>query len=393
MGEAPNYDADFYGDEFIRDPWPHYARMRALGPVVWLTRHGNYALTRYEAVASALRDPETFVSGLGVAGDAFANEITRGNSAASDGERHRAIREASSAPLLPQAMEAIRERIEAAAEALIDRLVGLPEFDAMSDFATHLPLAIVRDLVGLPDFGRDNMLRWAAATFDLLGVQNARGKAALDIFMEQRKFVTAQATPDALQPGSWSRRLYDLADRGELAPELAPVCMRDYLNPSLDTTISATGELLYRLGQNPAQWAMLRERPQLARGAVNEAIRLASPVRSFSRHTSKTVTIDGVAIPEGARVMIVFASANRDERIFERPDEFDITRDPRRHLAFGRGLHMCAGQHLAQLEMMALVKAMIPRVDKIEVGEPEVALNNTIYRYASLPARFAAAAH
>jgi cytochrome P450 len=391
MAGAPSDEADFYGDDFIRDPWPHYARMRALGPVVWLPRHDNYALVRFEAVANALRDPETFISGMGVAGDAFANEIARGNSAASDGERHRAIREASSAPLLPQALEAVRERVESAAEALVERLVGSGEFDAMSEFATHLPLTIVRDLVGLPDFGADNMLRWAAATFDLLGVQNARGQAALDIFMEQRKFVTAGATRDTLTAGSWSRRLYDLVDQGALAPELAPVCMRDYLNPSLDTTISATGELLYRLGRNPAQWALLRERPQLARGAVNEAVRLASPVRSFSRHTSRAVTIEGVAIPEGARVMMVFASANRDERVFERPDEFDITRDPRRHLGFGRGLHMCAGQHLAQLEMMALVKAMIPRVGEIAVGEPTVALNNTIYRYQSLPARFVAA--
>ena len=86
--------------------------------------------------------------------------------------------------------------------------------------------------------------------------------------------------------------------------------------------------------------------------------------------------------------MMLFAAANRDERVFERPDDFDITRDPRLHLGFGRGIHMCAGMHLAQLEMMSILKAMIPRVVNIEVGEPKVSINNIIYGYGWLPTRF-----
>jgi cytochrome P450 len=83
----------------------------------------------------------------------------------------------------------------------------------------------------------------------------------------------------------------------------------------------------------------------------------------------------------------MFAAANRDERAFERPNDFDITRDPRLHLGFGRGIHMCAGMHLAQLEMISILKAMIPRVEAIEVGEPTVGINNIIYGFASLPTR------
>jgi cytochrome P450 len=388
LSATPVYEADFYSDAFIRDPWPHYARMRELGPVVWLPEHGNFALTRHATVLAALRDPDLFVSGRGVAACEFANEITRGNSAASDGDRHRAIREASSGPLTPEALEAIRGRMEEAAAELVDKLIAAGEFDAMADLASHLPLTVVRELVGLPDFGRDNMLRWADATFNLLGVQNSRGRAALEVFSEQRRFVTAGATPDALRPDSWSRRLFDLVERGELAPDLAPVCMRDYLNPSLDTTISATGELIFRLARHPDQWALLRERPDHALRAANEAVRLASPVRSFARHASRSAEIEGVEIPDGARVMMLFASANRDERAFDRPDAFDITRDPRRHLGFGAGIHMCLGRHLAQLEMTAILKAMLARVEEIEVAEPTVALNNTIYRYEKLPARF-----
>jgi cytochrome P450/ferredoxin-NADP reductase len=387
---VPVYDADFYSDDFIRNPWPHYEAMRELGPVVWLPQHENYALTRHAEVAAALRDHGTFVSGKGVAADAKANEITRGNSAASDGERHAAIRAATAPPLLPGALEKIRGQIDIAAATLIERLAGLPRFDAMKDLAPHLPLTIVRDMVGLPDFGRENMLRWANATFDLLGVQNERGRAAIEVFLEQRKFAQTQAKPELLKPGSWTRRLFDLVEQGLLAPDLAPVAMRDYLNPSLDTTISAAGQLIYQLGLNPEQWDLLRARPELVRNAANEAVRMASPVRSFARHTARSVEIGEVTIPEGARVMMLFACANRDRRVFERPDKFDITRHPRHHLGFGSGIHMCVGQHLAQMELVALLEAMLPRVQAIAVGEPVVALNNTIYSFASLPTSFTA---
>ncbi len=365
--------------------------MRELGPVVWLPQHDNYALTRHAEVAAALRNPAVFISGDGVAADVKANEITRGNSAASDGGRHAAIRSATAPPLLPGALEGIREQVEVAAIDLIDRLARLPSFDVMTELAPHLPLTIVRDMVGLPDFGRQNMLRWANATFDLLGVQNERGRAAIEVFLEQRKFAQTQARPEVLKPGSWTYRLFMLVEQGLLAPELAPVAMRDYLNPSLDTTISATGQLIYQLGANPDQWELLQAKPELARNAANEAVRMASPVRSFCRHTSTDVTVGDVTIPEKARVMMLFASANRDDRVFEQPDKFDITRSPRHHLGFGSGVHMCVGQHLAQLEMIALLEAMIPQVKAIEVGVPEVALNNTIHSFAKLPAAFVAA--
>ncbi|MBD9596880.1 cytochrome P450/oxidoreductase [Ensifer sp. ENS05] len=390
MLKIPEYNVDFYSDEFIRNPWPHYAEMRQLGAVVWLPRHENFALTRHAEVSNALRDHDTFISGRGVAADAKANEMTLGNSAASDGERHTEIRRATSAPLLPGALEKVRDQIEGAADELIDRLAEQDDFDAIKDLATHLPLTIVRDLVGLPDFGRENMLRWANATFDLLGVQNERGRAAIEVFLEQRRFAQTQATPELLKQGSWTRRLFELVEAGALAPDLAPVAMRDYLNPSLDTTISATGQLIYQLGRNADQWRRLRAEPELARNAANEAVRMASPVRSFSRHTSRQVNIDGCIIPEGARVMMLFASANRDERVFENPDSFDISRNPRHHVGFGSGIHMCVGQHLAQMEMIALLKSMIPRVSEIIVGDPVVALNNTIYGFGNLPTTFVA---
>ncbi len=385
---APSYDVDFYSDDFIREPWPHYAAMRELGPLVWLPRHGNYALTQYQEVADCLRDPDTFCSGRGVAADKTACDLMQGNSIASDGARHSAIRSAMAAPLLPGALEEVRSLIEALAEDLIERLVKQGDFDVMADLASHLPLTVVRDLVGLPDFGKENMLRWGGAAFDLLGVPNPRGREALRIFLEQREFISKHAKRSDLKKGSWTRRIHELVDDGALSAELAPFCIRDYINPSLDTTISATGQLIWQLSKNPEEWNNLRERPDLLTNAVNEAVRLGSPIRSFSRHATRDVPIGDHTIENGARVMVLYASANRDERVFDEPDTFRVTRNPKRHLGFGSGIHMCVGMHLAQLEMVALLKAMLPRVERILTGEPVVALNNTIYAFASLPARF-----
>ena len=388
---APEYDVDFYSDDFIRDPHSHYATMRSLGPVVFLPKLNNYALTQHAVVQNALRDHVRFTSAKGVAGDDFGSNHLQGNSVASDPPRHTKLRRAMAPPLLPGALDDIKPEVERVAAALIDGLLTRTEFDAIEDLSRHLPLTIVTDMVGLPDFGQDNMLKWAGAAFDVLGIQNERGQHGLEAISEMRAFISGRISRETLKPGSWTYRVLELVEKGQLEAELAPFAIRDYINPSLDTTISATGQLIWQLAQNPDQWDHLRDNPDLCANAVNEAVRLGTPIRSFSRRTTETIEIAGIEIPKDARVMMLYASANRDERVFKNPDQFDVTRNPKDHLGFGSGIHMCIGMHLAQLEMMSLLKAMIPKVKKIMVGKPEIALNNTIAAFKKLPTTFEAA--
>ncbi len=388
MAKAPALDIDLYSDEVIANPWPVYAQMRKLGPVVWLPVHENFALTRGKEIREALRDPETFCSGRGVAADQFGCDYLQGNTVASDPPRHTQLRQAMAPPLTPSSLQEIAPNIEEMAEALIVDLVSRGSFDAVPDLAHHLPLTIVRDMVGLPDFGRENMLKWAAAAFNVLGIQNSRGCAAVEQIEEMRSFIAGGLTDESLRPESWIARIRAMEKRGEIDGSLAQFAIRDYINPSLDTTISALGHLIWHLGLNPDQWELLKQRPDLTLNTAHEAVRLGTPIRSFSRQTTKEVDIAGVTVPAGFRVMMLFASANRDERVFEDPDRFDITRNNRRHLGFGAGIHMCIGMHLALAEMDAVLKAMLRHVDRIEIGQPEVAMNNTIHAFASLPARF-----
>ena len=382
------FNEDLFSDTVIQNPWPVYARMRQRGPVAWLPEPGCYALVRHQEVQSALRNHETFISGRGVASDQFGCDFLQGNTVASDGCRHTALRKAMAQPMLPGELGGIEENVQHAANDLIEKLAEQGSFDAVTDLARYLRMTIVRSMVGLPEFGQDKMLQWAAAAFDVLGVQNQRGQEALPVIAEMREFITQGATRDTLRPGSWTQRIHELVDHGLLPEELAPFAIRDYINPSLDTTISATTELIFQLAKNPEQWQLLKQHPEFANNAVNEAVRLGTPIRMFSRHASRDVEISGVSIKKGSRVLMLFASANRDERHFENPDQFDITRTVKDHVGFGSGVHMCVGMHLAQLEMEALLRAMIPRVATIRVGASSIKLNNTICAYGMLKCTF-----
>ncbi|MEP1209429.1 MAG: cytochrome P450 [Rhizobiaceae bacterium] len=383
---CPVDPTNLYDDDVIRDPWPHYERLRAKGPVVWMEALGNYAFTRYDVVRNGLRDHATFVSGLGAAADDFGCKFQRGNTVASDPPRHTALRETILPPLRKNQIDHLRPQIQQVADEIVDRCIGLGEFDAISELAQPLPLSVVRDLVGLPEFGRDNMIKWASAAFDMQGIQNARGKAARAKIEEMRSFIVNEATPDKLKPGSWTHRISELAGRGEIDPELAAFAIRDYINPSLDTTISAVGHLVFHLGNSPQMWEKLKSDPSLAVNAVHEAVRIGTPIRSFSRHTSKPVEIDGHLLPQGARVMMLYASANRDESQFPDAGRFDIERrNARRHLSFGAGIHMCVGMHLAILEIECLILAMIDRVAAFKLGPPTIAMNNSICAFSKLP--------
>lgn len=384
--QAPVYDGDFYADDVIRDPYPVYAQLRALGPVVYLSRHDVYALPRYAEVASVLRQPQRFVSGRGVSLNERTNRLLVGSTLNSDPPEHDVTRGVTAEPLLPGALAAIAPRIRRAADQLVADLVARGRFDAVTDFAQYLPVTIVAELVGLPDVGRQKMLTWASATFNLFGPENARAQAAFDDLRDLKAFLDEYGTPDKLKPGGWAQRIFKVgAERGIPFATCAQL-MRDYINPSLDTTISATSQAIKFFADQPEQWALVRKRPELIPNAVEEVVRLASPIRAFTRWVAEECEIAGVVIPQGARVMVMYASANRDERKFVDPDRFDVTRDVHDHLGFGSGVHMCMGMHLGRLEIVSLLQSLARRAKTIALAaEPVVAMNNTIRAWASLP--------
>jgi cytochrome P450 len=315
------------------------------------------------------------------------NEKMKGAIITSDSPRHEFLRKIQGEPLTPSAVSELTGLVVGEAEGLFSRIMaGSRSVDAMTTIAQYLPVTIVSELVGLPAEGRENMRAWAAAGFQMAGPFNARAQASLGMVSEINDYAYVVLDPSKVKPGSWAARAFQHAADGTITSEMARRIVLDLVNPSLDTTILATGSLLMLLGQNPDQWRALKADPSLISGAVNEALRLESPIRAFTRLVAHDAEIDGASVPKGARLLVLYGSANRDERRWENAERFDVARsNAGGQLAFGFGRHTCLGAHLAKLEMQSILKAMVARVDSFTIGDPVFVLNNILRGPQHLP--------
>ncbi|MET7451611.1 cytochrome P450 [Streptomyces sp. NPDC005574] len=383
--DAPVYRADIYSAAAIRDTHSHYAALRALGPVVWLSKQKVYALPRYAECKAVLLDDRTFISGEGVALNPVANRVGQGTTLFSDGEEHARRRRQVAHRLTPRALRAMTETVEERAAAVVEAAVAGRNVDGV-ELATALPLSVVPDFVGWPQGGREHLLRWAGAAFDGLGPMNRQAVRSLPASVGMMRYARRVVGDRSVLEGSMGHDLLCAADTGEVMPAECATMLIDYLAPSLDTTISAISSALHLFAIHPDQWRLLKADPSLVPNAVNEVVRYESPIRAFSRTVARDTELAGTTLLKGSRVLVVYGSANRDALQWDDPDTFDIRRDASRQLGFGQGKHGCAGQGLARMETSAMLRALAARVERIEpTGTPEWALNNLIHRYERLP--------
>jgi cytochrome P450 len=385
---AAIYGQNIYTTDALLNPYPRYQRLRRLGSVVWLHRHGVHALPRYAECKATLRNDGLFISGRGVALNALSNRLSRGTTLNSDGAEHDQRRKLLAHRLLLRALRSVSEDVDKQADAVVDAALQRDTVDAVADLATALPLAIVPDLVGWPCDQREHLIDWGGAAFDIQGPLNWRAIKAIPRSLQLLRFARRVVRERTVLDGSMAHELLLAADAGKLAHDECSALMIDYLAPSLDTTISAISNALYLLGTHPEQWRLLKDDPGLIPNAINEVIRYESPLRAFARQVRDDTEIAGTPIPAGSRVLVIYASANRDENEWDKPEIFDIRRDAGRQIGFGNGTHACAGQGLARMETAAMLRALLQRVDRIEVtGQPVWALNNIIHRHRYLPLR------
>ena len=383
---GPALDLDLYAPAVTENSAAAFAAIRDAGPVVWLPRHRMWAMGRFDGVRAGLRDDELFVSGQGVAANPMTNLAARRTTLSSDGETHSTRRRVLMRSLGAEAMAPIAPRLDSEAEAIVAGLLGRGEFDAARDFSSGLPLRVVADLVGVNASG-ERLLSWAATTFDVLGPLNRRGLEGAPSSLGMLAF-SQRLSRSRVVPGSWAESVFDAAERGEISRAEARTMVIDFIAPSLDTTILASTYMLWLLGRNPEAWQRLRREPDLIPAAVVESVRLASPIRGFTRRVGRDAELGGVRLRAGDRVLMLFGAANLDERRFPEPERFDLDRPPGGNLGWGNGPHTCVGIHLAKLEMAALLRALVAQVETIELtGAPTRIRNNTLQGIGALPAR------
>lgn len=385
LSPRPCLDIDLYSDASLLDPYENYRTLRDAGPIIFLSNLNMYVSARYKEVKEILATPEVFISGNGVTMNETVNQALRGIGLCSDGDEHRRIRRVESRPLNPRALRELRETITAEAEAVVARLLERRSFDAVADLAQCLPLSIVSNLVGLPEEGRERMLDWAAANFNSFGPASERTTQSMSVFEEMVTYAMDQCVPGKVKPGSWAAMLHDAAETGEISDQEARLMALSYMAPSLDTTIFAISSAIWLFAKYPDQWTILRDNPSVIPNAINEILRIESPIQGFSRYAGVQHDFDGAVLPADSRVIILFGSANRDERRWIDPERFDVRRDRAGdHLAFGHGEHACIGNNLARMEIAALLAALARKVERFTEVSGERVVNSTLRGFAKL---------
>ncbi|PPK98836.1 cytochrome P450 [Kineococcus xinjiangensis] len=392
---VPVSDADPFAPDVLEDPAPLHEELREAGPVVFLSRYGAYALARYAHVHAALVDWQSFPSGAGVGLSNFRHETPWRKPSLlleTDPPRHDAPRVVLERVLSPRALRRLREQWAADAHLLVDellrRVAGTGEFDAVPSLAQAFPLRVFPDAVGLPQEGRENLLPYGDHLFNAFGPPNelvARGNPHIG---RLAAWVDAQCAREVLAPGGFGAQIWAASDRGDITPQQAPLVVRSLLSAGVDTTVHGLAAILHAFAANPEQWRRVRAEPRLLRVAFDEAVRWESPVQTFFRTAQGDVPLPGTVVPDGEKILMFLGAANRDPRRWERPDEFDLTRDPSGHVGFGMGIHQCVGQHVARLEAESVLTALLERVETIELaGAPVRHHNNTLRAWESIPVR------
>lgn len=386
--QFPAVDVDLFSDDVLADPYPVYRKLRDIGGAVYLEKYGFWALPRYETVRFALANPDVFTSNEGVAmSDEVNVNIMPNIILHDDGEMHRKMRAALQPMLTARAIQRLTEEIDEEAERLVSAVLERTgSFDGMKELAEVLPVSVVARLIGLPENRRMKLLDWSDAVFMAFGPMNDRTSRALPELQELFEYLNYEATPESLAPGSWGTAIYAAGERGEIPADRCFELMLALVGAGMETTISAIGSLFHLFSEYPGEWDKVRADPALAANAFAEALRLESPVHYFTRVARSDFSTEGITVPAGSRTVIMYASANRDERKWPSPDFFDVERrDAPQHLAFGYGLHSCVGQPLARIEATAMLKALIGRVGRFHAGQPALNLNNISRRMGSLP--------
>jgi len=388
LAPPPKSDFDLFTDDHLESPYAGFQHLRDMGPLVHLTNYDVTAFSRYDEIKHVLENWQTFSSGAGVSLNDLLNKAWTGTLIATDPPYHSSLRAVLNSRVAPRQIRKLSDDIKVRADALVEQLLEKGSFDAMKDLAFEYVPNIVIDLIGFPEKGSENLLEWAEQIFNVNGPEdNKKMQDSVPGLVKMFEWLKTECSKDKVKPGGFASTIHEAVDNGDIRPESAVLLMAGYSIPGIDTTIGLIGNAIKLFADHPEQWDLVRANPEeMMRPAITEILRMEAPVQWFTRVTKQDYVTDGVLVKEGSRIMLLFGAGNRDERHYEDPNKFDVTRDPMCHLSFGGGIHGCPGQHLAQLQANLILTSLAKHVKRFELnGTPERTLNNTTRAFAKLP--------
>ena len=385
----PTCDVDPFDRENIRDPYRWHPKLRAAGPLVWMTKYEVWGTGNYTLAKQILNDWDAFCSSAGVGMANFHTEKPwrpPSKLLEADPPEHTPRRAVADNVMSHANLRKLRSEISQQSRLLVDRLLEKREVDGVTDIAQPYILKVFPDAVGLGADGREQLLAYGNMIFNAFGPLNDIFQESIQAAEAVTEYIMRCCTRPELSPGGLGEDAFKAADAGDITEEEALFIVRSMLGAGLDTTIAAIGNALDCFARHPAQWQKLRADPSRAGAAVEEVLRYESPFQCYFRTTTREIELAGQRIPTKQKIMISVGAANRDPDAWEDPDSFDIDRNASRHLAMGFGIHNCLGQVMARLEMQALFTEMANRIERLDVTGPAPRrLNNTLHGFETLP--------
>ncbi|CAN5364631.1 cytochrome P450 [soil metagenome] len=372
---------------FVADPYPAYAELRERAPIVYDEATDHWLVSRYRDVNGLLRDRRFGRTYHHMASHADMGRpeeppehapfwhLIRSGILDMEPPDHTRVRKLVSKAFTPRMVEGLRGRVQAMTDALVDGVAGAGEMDLMKAIAEPLPVAVIAEMLGVPESDRHLLRPWSADICLMyeLNPPEEYGRRAVAASLEFSEYLRALSRERRERPADdlISALAQVLVEGDRLTEdELVGTCVL-LLNAGHEATVNVTGNGWWALFRNPDQLALLSTDPSLVPRAVEELMRYDTPLQMFERWVLTDSEICGVPVPKGAELGLLFGSANRDPDVFDRPDELNLAREHNPHLSFGAGIHFCLGAPLARLELEISFSTLLRRLPHMElVAEP-----------------------
>jgi len=377
-----------YAYEFHDDPFPSYRQLRDQAPCYHDAELGFWALSRYDDVVAALHDTDTFCSRYGITleeGNPLPMLLT------TDPPEHTRLRRLVSRAFTPRRIAGLEPPVRALSTRYLDAFAGHDVIDLIADYAALLPMDVISKLLGVPDDDQQQLRRWSDALLHRAeGVPDVTPEG-VEAATQLYKYFSAFVADRRLHPGGddFTAALIAAEPDGEALTDEQVVgfCFL-LIVAGNETTTKLLGNCLLALQRFPSEKAkVLADRGRLP-DAVEETVRYEGSTQLMARTLTRDHELHGTPMPAGAKVLLLLGSANRDDRVWDRADVFDIDRSwPMHHVGFGHGIHVCLGAALARLEMRVSLEEFLARAPGYEIDEGglERVHSGNVRGYARMP--------
>lgn len=381
---------DIYNEQLLECPYEFFARLRKEAPVVKHLSSGVYQVSSYELAKKVLFDPKTFSNEIGHAlhdSSTTAQKVgeimrdaypTTAVLHTSDGLAHKFSRQLVNRAFSPKRIGALAPRIREVADELIDRFIARGEVELMSEFAQQLPLIIIAEQLGVRTTDLEKFRKWSdafASRFSYAADEAAQVEGAYAIVEFQQYFKSVleekknnpsddviSVIAGAVDAGPNNEESLTLAQALQLCQQI--------LVGGNESTAATISEGMCHFLNMPEVIDKVRDDESFRKNAIEELLRVHSAVNTMWRIAAKDTELGGVQIPEGSLILVRFGAANRDDKVFEDGDQFCPERqNARNHIAFGFGIHMCIGAHLARLELDIAFERLFSRLTNWRIRE------------------------